>query len=85
LHLASLVWHPTPQAKPRGTTPNLVGCVMIAFLAGLFRGLSFIFGISAPPPEQSQRWFVFMWLGIIAFLLLFGVVLFYTVSHMHLR
>ena len=57
---------------------------MINLLANLFRGLSFIFGISAPPPEQDQRSFVFMWLCIIAVLLLFCGALFYAMSHVHL-
>ena len=57
---------------------------MINLLASLFRGLSFIFGISAPPPEEDQRSFVFMWLGIIAVLLVFCGVLFYAISHIRL-
>jgi hypothetical protein len=59
--------------------------VMINFLAGLFRGLSFIFGISAPPPEEDQRRFVLMWLGIVAVLLGFAALLFYAISHLHIR
>ena len=57
---------------------------MIKFLATIFRGLCYFIGITAPPPEEDQRPFVFMWLGIIVFLLAFGVVLFYAISHMHL-
>lgn len=57
---------------------------MIHLLANLFRGLSFIFGISAPPPEQDQRSFVFMWLGILALLAVFCAGLFYAISHVHL-
>jgi hypothetical protein len=57
---------------------------MINLLANLFRGLSFIFGISAPPPEQDQRSFVYMWLGILALLGVFAVVLFYVISHVRL-
>ena len=57
---------------------------MINLLANLFRGFSFIFGISAPPPEQDQRSFVYMWLGIVGFLLLFAVGLLYAISHMRL-
>jgi hypothetical protein len=49
---------------------------MIKFLANLFRGVSFIVGITAPPPEQDQRRFVFIWLGIVLFVLGFLVVLF---------
>ena len=44
---------------------------MISLLANLFRGLSFIFGITAPPPEQDQRSFVYMWLVIVAVLVVF--------------
>jgi hypothetical protein len=57
---------------------------MISFLARLFRGLSFIFGISAPPPEQDQRSFVLLWLGLIAFVLGFCAILVYVMSHMRL-
>ena len=57
---------------------------MIKFLANLFRGLSYVLGITAPPPEQDQRSFVFMWLGIVAFVVAFCVVLFYALSRMHL-
>jgi hypothetical protein len=58
---------------------------MINLLASLFRGLSFIFGISAPPPEQDQRQFVFMWLGILAFLLGFAGLLLYVMLHVRVR
>jgi hypothetical protein len=61
-----------------------VGESMINLLANLFRGLSFIFGITAPPPEQDQRSFVFMWLGITGFLLAIAIGLLYAISHMHL-
>jgi hypothetical protein len=57
---------------------------MISLLANLFRGLSFIFGISAPPPEQDQRGFVLMWLGIIVLLLGVCVGLLYVMGHTHL-
>jgi len=46
--------------------------------------LSFIFGISAPPPEEDQRSFVFMWLGIIGVLLVFCGALFYAIAHIRL-
>jgi len=55
---------------------------MIKFLASLFRGLSYVVGITAPPPEQDQRRFVFLWLGIIAFLVVVCSILFYTIFHM---
>lgn len=54
---------------------------MIRFLANVFRGLSYIFGVTAPPPEQDQRSFVFMWLGMVLFVLAFCAVLFYALSH----
>jgi hypothetical protein len=56
---------------------------MINFLSNIFRGLSFVFGISAPPPNQDQRPFVYMWLGIIGFLGLFFAALFYFIWHIH--
>jgi nucleoside permease NupC len=58
---------------------------MIHLLANLFRGLSFVFGISAPTPEQDQRRFVFMWLGIILFLLGFAALLWYGMLHVRVR
>ena len=57
---------------------------MINLLANLFRGLSFIFGITAPPPEQDQRSFVYMWLAIVALLVVFCGALFYAMSHVRL-
>jgi hypothetical protein len=57
---------------------------MIKFLANLFRGLSYVLGITAPPPEQDQRSFVFMWLGIVVFVVAFCVALFYALTRMHL-
>jgi hypothetical protein len=56
---------------------------MIKLLATIFRGFSFVFGITAPEPGQDERPFVFLWLGIIAVLVAFGVVLFYAISHLH--
>jgi len=57
---------------------------MIKFLASVFRGFSFIFGVTAPPPDQDQRPFVLIWLAIIAISLAFAVILFYAISHVHL-
>ena len=57
---------------------------MINFLSNIFRGLSFVFGISAPPPNQDQRRFVYMWLGIMGFLAVFFVALFYFIWHVHI-
>ena len=55
----------------------------IKLLAAIFRGFSFVFGITAPDPGQDERPFAFLWLGIIAVLTAFGVVLFYAISHLH--
>jgi len=56
---------------------------MMKFLANLFRGFSLVFGITAPPPGENERPFVLLWLGIIAVVIAFSVLLFYTLSHMH--
>ena len=56
---------------------------MIKYLANLFRGFSLVFGITAPPPGENERPFVLLWLGIIAVVIAFSVLLFYTLSHMH--
>jgi hypothetical protein len=56
---------------------------MIKFLANLFRGFSLVFGITAPPPGENERPFVLLWLGIIAVVIAFSVLLFYTLSHLH--
>jgi hypothetical protein len=52
-------------------------------LADLFRGFSLVFGISAPPPEQDQRQFVMLWLGIVSFTILFFVGVLFAISHLH--
>lgn len=56
---------------------------MIRFLANIFRGLSYIVGITAPAPGKDERTFVFLWLGIIASVAVFSVFLFYAISKMH--
>jgi hypothetical protein len=38
---------------------------MIKFLAEIFRGFHYMVGISAPPPDTSDRTFVFAWFGAI--------------------
>jgi hypothetical protein len=59
---------------------------MIKFLAQLFRGLHDVVGISAPPPGTSDRTFVFAWLGGIAFIVAFFLILvFYMISVLHIR
>jgi hypothetical protein len=57
---------------------------MISFLANIFRGVSFIMGITAPPPGEDERPFVFLWLGIIVFVAVFVALLFYVISRMHI-
>ena len=56
---------------------------LIKRLADLFRGFSLVFGISAPPPEQDQRQFVMLWLGIVSFTILFFVGVLFAISHLH--
>jgi hypothetical protein len=58
---------------------------MIKFLAQLFRGLHYIVGISAPSPGGSDRTFVFAWLGAIAFIVAFGMILFYVIPFLYFR
>jgi hypothetical protein len=58
---------------------------MIHFLAKIFRGFHFIFGISAPPSGQNERMFVFAWLGIIACLIAFCLFLFYVIPFLYFR
>jgi hypothetical protein len=56
---------------------------LIKRLADLFRGFSLVFGITAPPPEQDQRQFVMMWLGIVAVTILFFAGVLIAISHLH--
>jgi hypothetical protein len=58
---------------------------MIKFLAKLFRGLHLIFGVSAPPPGQNERTFVFVWLVILAFLVAVGAFLIYLIPHLYFK
>ena len=58
---------------------------MIPFLAKLFRGFHLILGVSAPPPGQNERQFVFAWLGILAALVIFCTVLFYLIPSLYFR
>jgi hypothetical protein len=59
---------------------------MIKSLAQLFRGLHYVVGISAPPPRTSERAFVFAWLGGIAFIAAFFViVVFYIIPSLYFR
>jgi hypothetical protein len=56
---------------------------MIRFLANIFRGFSLVFGITAPPPGEDERSFVLLWIGIIAVVIAFAVLLFLIISHLH--
>jgi hypothetical protein len=57
--------------------------VMIKSLANLFRGMSYIMGVAAPPPGENERSFVFMWLGIIVFGAAVSALLLYLILRMH--
>ena len=59
---------------------------MIKLLAQLFRGIHEVVGISAPPPDTSDRTFVFAWLGGIAFVTAFLLILiFYIMPFLYAR
>jgi hypothetical protein len=59
---------------------------MIKLLAQLFRGLHDVVGISAPPPGTSDRTFVLAWLGGIAFVTAFLLILiFYIMPFLYVR
>jgi hypothetical protein len=58
---------------------------MFKLLAKFFRGLHLIFGVSAPPPGQNERSFVLIWLGILAFLVAFCVLLTYLIPNLYFR
>jgi hypothetical protein len=56
---------------------------MIKTLASIFRGLSLVFGITAPPPGQDERRFVMLWLGIVTITIVFFIGVLFAISHMH--
>ena len=58
---------------------------MISVLARFFRGVHLIFGVSAPPERQNERTFVLIWLGILAFLIAFGVALTYFLPYLYFK
>ena len=58
---------------------------MIKFLAKVFRGFHFMFGISAPAPGRGDRAFVLAWLGAIACLIAFCVFLLYVIPALYFR
>jgi len=55
---------------------------VITFLANIFRRLSYIVGITAPPPGENERPFVFYWLGMIVIAVVGCTVLFYLILRM---
>ena len=50
---------------------------MIAFLAKLFRQVHLIVGITAPPPGSNERTFVFIWLSVIALVIIWSALVLY--------
>jgi hypothetical protein len=56
---------------------------MIKTLASIFRGLSLVFGITAPPPGEDERRFVTLWLGIVTVTVLFFIGVLIAISHLH--
>ncbi len=58
---------------------------MIKSLARFFRGLHLIIGVSAPPEGQNERSFVLIWLGALALLAAFGVLLSYLVPYLYFK
>ena len=58
---------------------------MIKLLAKIFRGVNLIFGVSAPPEGQNERTFVLIWLGVLAFLVAFGVALTYFLPYLYFK
>lgn len=58
---------------------------MIKLLAKFFRGLHLIFGVSAPPAGQNERTFVLIWLGVLAFLVVFGIALTYFLPQFYFK
>ena len=57
---------------------------IVKFLAGIFRGASFVVGISAPAREEDERRFVYLWLAMIGIVIIFFGLLFLVLSRMHL-
>jgi hypothetical protein len=55
---------------------------MIPFLASIFRRLSYIVGITAPPPGENERPFVFYWLSMIVISVVGSAVLIYVILRM---
>lgn len=58
---------------------------MIRLLAQFFRGFHYMIGVSLPPPGTSDRRFVFVWLGSLAVVLAFCVILFRIIMALYFR
>jgi len=56
-----------------------MGSPMMRFLAGLVRGLHMAIGIHTPPPEQESL-YVFVWIGLILFIMGGMALLFYLLA-----
>jgi hypothetical protein len=56
---------------------------MIKTLASIFRGVSLVFGITAPPPGQDESKFVLLWLGIVTITVVFFIGVLFAISHLH--
>ncbi len=69
--------HQELHGATRSSYPEVV---VIKFLAQVFRGLHYIVGISEPPAGTSDRTFVFAWLGGIAFMVVFAMILMYYIA-----
>ena len=58
---------------------------MVKLLAEFFREFHYIVGISLPSPGTSDRRFVVLWLGSIAVVLAFTVIVFYIILALYFR
>lgn len=56
---------------------------MIKRLAKILRGVHLVIGVSAPPPGASDRTYVYVWLGVIAAVVIFCVLLFYAIPFLY--
>ena len=53
---------------------------MVPLLAKFFRALHLFVGITPPPEGHNERTFVLIWLGMIALVVGFGVLLFLLIA-----
>ena len=83
--VARKVKHILSQEKTPIRVLELRSTRMIKLLAKFFRGLHLIFGVSAPPEGQNERTFVLIWVGVLAFLVAFGVALTYFLPYLYFK